>query len=218
MSIKTYVAVGMAAMVSPLLLASGAQAVVTPVDPCPGEHITVWNTAGPNFSDEDGRFVCEGDIDGVEGPQGETGPAGPAGPAGSPGDQGPIGPQGPEGLPGVVGQGAPGEPGEPGAQGAAGAAGVAGLNGADGAAGAAGAAGAEGIAGADGQDGEDGRNGKNGVTKTVIVHPDGTVEEVAGVDLPKTGGNKDELLWLLAAGSALTTVGAGVFHRSRRSG
>jgi LPXTG-motif cell wall-anchored protein len=153
---------------------------------------------------------------GEKGDKGETGSPGAPG-VGTPGPAGTNGTNGVDGLPGA--QGPAGENGAPGVNGVDGLPGVNGTNGVDGAPG---AAGAQGPIGADGEsftgpkgvDGADGVPGKNGVTKTVIVHEDGTTETVN--NLPGTGGNTTDTALLILGALGLLGVGATLVYTVRR--
>lgn len=138
-------AVGAIALVSPIAMAASASATQNHTDPCPGQHVQVYNE---NSFVEIAHFVCgapgtKGDPgkDGVDGKDGKDGAAGPkgdvgaTGPTGSngvgtPGLQGPAGPAGPAGEAGLPGS--PGADGKAGVDGSAGVAGPTGPRGADG--------------------------------------------------------------------------------------
>lgn len=228
-------------IIAAALLAAPVLAVAAPgtawatvhKDPCPGQHVQVWSEVGNNGAGQaTNHFVC-GPIkgaDGKDGKDGATGATGATGPAGSDGATGPQGPAGNDGATGAVGpMGAPGLNGEVGATGDAGPqgpagdtgdAGATGAAGSDGAAGQDGAVGPQGPAGDDGATGEgfpgaDGKDGKDGITKTVIVHQDGTVEEVP--TLPSTGADNDTWM-LLLIGAGILTFGGGIVYGLRKHG
>lgn len=72
-------------------------------DPCPGNHVQVYNDAGDhNFPEVGGQFVC-GPLKGDKGDTGETGATGPKGDTGEQGIQGEKGDTGAAGADGING-------------------------------------------------------------------------------------------------------------------
>lgn len=186
------------------ILAIGpASATQNHEDPCPGQHVTVYNE---NSNVVLPHFVCAGDLQGPKGDKGEQGPKGEPGKDGKDGAPGATGPAGDAGAPGVAGpQGPVGPAGADGLAGASGPAGPKGDAGAPGVAGPAGSTGDRGVAGPAGAAGARGPVGPRGVSKTVIVQPDGTSETVA--DLPKTGASHAATGLELVAALALVLIG-----------
>lgn len=139
-------AMAAAVVAGPVVLASPAMATQNHTDPCPGQHITVYNS---NSNVVLPHFVC-----GTAGPQGPAGPTGATGADSSvPGPKGDTGPAGPKGEPGADSTVA-GPAGPAGATGPAGAS----LKGDKGDTGAAGAQGTQGLKG---DKGDAGTNGKD---------------------------------------------------------
>lgn len=196
-----------------ILAVGPAAATQNHEDPCPGQHVQVYNE---NSFVEIPHFVCASDL---RGPKGETGEQGPKGEPGKDGKDGANGETGPVGLAGDVGptgaDGAAGPAGQEGAQGNPGTPGLDGATGAAGPAGDAGAAGPRGEAGPAGDSGAVGPKGKAGVSKTIIVNPDGTTQTIE--ELPATGGDETTLK-LAALGVGLTALGtsAVVLYRRRK--
>lgn len=169
---------------------------------------------------------------GSEGPAGAPGKdgesiVGPQGPAGADGHDGAsiVGPEGPAGKDGHNGRdcGVDADQAVTGAASATGGGiGDAGDDaelaaGGDSGSGAAldctGPAGPQGEPGVDGNPGATGAAGRDGVTKTVIVHEDGTTEVVA--PLPHTGLSDQQKLFG-AAGLALVVAGGVAFYTARK--
>jgi LPXTG-motif cell wall-anchored protein len=149
-----------------------------------------------------------------------VGPVGPQGPKGDKGDtglQGADGVQGVQGIPGTSVTAGTLEPGEVCVTG-----GVAIYNGEDtfvvcnGANGLNGVDGKDGLPGADGINGIAGVNGKDGVSKTVIVHEDGTETEIPA--LPHTGASSTQDWAIGGIALAVIAGGAGFIAVSRRRG
>ncbi len=205
-----------ALVAAPLALVASPAGATVHTDPCPGQHVQVWSEVGNSGAGQaTNHFVCG--TPGGPGPKGDTGPQGPKGEPGKDGKDGTAstvpGPAGTDGKDGAAGtdglngtDGVDGLPGLPGAPG---------VNGVDGKDGAQGPKGDEGVAGENGGPGRPGMRGvegmrgvagKDGITKTIIVHADGTEEIVEA--LPKTGGGDSWALGLaglgvLAGGAAL---------------
>lgn len=181
---------------------------------------------------------------GPQGPKGDAGSNGSAGQDGAVGPKGADGAKGEDGAPGKDGaQGPQGLPGIQGIQGVAGAnayisyneflSNLLDVNGDCGTNGGSvydvgtegqeqsdilivcngenGKPGADGLNGAKGLPGVD---GKDGVTKTVIVHADGTVEETD--PLPHTGGNNEVAGWAAGLGALALLTGGGLVLVARR--
>lgn len=148
MKTRTRAAVTLAVMVGAPIITATAASATEHVDPCPGDHVTVWAEVGIHHAGQaTDHFVC-GPLKGEKGATGDTGPQGNLGPAG---------PQGPAGAPGTPGVGLPGLPGPqgtPGPQGPAGPAGSQGVPGSNG---------ADGDDGEVGPKGDSGSNGTNGL-------------------------------------------------------
>lgn len=210
---KIAVTIAAGLIAGPLVLASPASATgKEDRDPCPGQHIPVYN----NGNQPNGMYICstvkgeKGDPgeDGKRGPQGDPGKDGVDGAPGLPGANGLDGAQGPQGEKGDTGEQGP--QGEPGADGEQGLPGLPGVNGLDGEQGPAGPAGADGVDGLRGPAGEDGVVGEIGDAVSI---PKGEVGEggaewygpEASDKLPDTGAGDVMLLVLAAVG----TVGLG---------
>lgn len=191
-------------------LATAAAASATHTDPCPGQHIQVYNESS---NTEVAHFVCgtagKDGKDGADGAKGATGPAGPkgekgdagaTGPAGSVGATGSAGVAGPAGSKGETGAtgnaGAPGMPGAPGLIGLPGATGAPGVDGKDGAKGDKGDVGAP---GAPGDKGDKGDTGAPGMTP-VIESADAKGDCPAGGVVITSKSSKD------AEGALWTTI------------
>lgn len=208
-------------------------------DGCPKGTTVHWVykvTGGTDHKDDE-RYICIADArdgkDGKDGKDGAQGPAGPQGPKGEKGDS-VVGPQGPQGE-----KGEQGEPGAVGPQGPAGVAGNDGAVGQVGPVGPKGEPGEDAVFNyevsqetencanggvtvtvTDGNDegggsfeichGTNGKNGENGTSKTVIVHQDGTTEEVP--TLPKTGAESDTAWMLGFIGAGILAAGAGALY------
>lgn len=163
MTKRSIAAALLAAPVLAVVAPSAAMATNKP-DPCPGQHIQVYNE---NSNTKVAHYVCgplagkdgKDGKDGATGPKGDTGAQGATGATGPAGPAGPIGPQGPQGETGAAGS--DGATGPAGPAGATGAVGPQGETGPSGPAGATGAAGGDGSPGATGPVGPAGADGKS---------------------------------------------------------
>lgn len=182
---KKFVAASLLAAPVLAVAAPGTAWATNKPDPCPGQHVQVYNK---NSNTEVAHYVCgpitgatgatgatgpKGDT-GATGPKGESGSAGAPGPVGNTGATGPSGDTGPAGPAGPMGPtGAAGTNGETGATGATGATGTgeAGPKGDTGAPGATGPAGPAGLAGADGATGPVGPVGADGKSAFIYSLP-----------------------------------------------
>lgn len=187
--------------------------------------------AGPKGPAGDAGPAGKDGAPGADGAEGPAGPAGKDGLPGAPGDPGPQGPQGPAGLAGT--NGAVGEVGPVGPKGERGDDATFNVEvstvtencpeggytvtitdsqdeGANPFEVCHGQIGPEGL----GFPGPAGKDGKDGVTKTVIVHQDGTTEVVP--TLPATGANNEVAGWAAGLGALALLTGAGVVAYSRR--
>lgn len=196
-----------AALAAALVVGTAGTAFATPKeDPCPGEHVAVYNQ-GNNINH---HFICGP----IKGETGDTGATGQTGAQGATGETGAVGPEGAAGAPGADGK-----------DGQDGKSGVDGVDGEDGAAGTGGDDGTDGLNGSNGKDADASELANLRAVVTELNNrlfllenttPVATVDHVDPKpvgELPKTGSNTP--LILLGA-LALLSIGAVLRFVARR--